>query len=304
MVRPGSFGFNVMTAVDNEFQNRPQVPETAVRAAALAEFDGAVSCLRAAGIEVLVLEHDSSLPAMPDAVFPNNWFSTERDGTLITYPMFAPNRNLERNRLPELEQLLLQASYDVQMIMHMGRTQNEPRCLEGTGSMILDRPFSAVYAAASERTHPAQVHTFCRQRGFGDVHLFKTASSSGKPFYHTNLLLSIGERFALVCAEALVDTSERKRVVGALSREREVITISLEQAERHMCGNILQLRNRLGYPVLAMSSTAVTGFSKEQMRRLQAHGSVVPLHIPTIERVGGGSARCMLAEIFLQKQEV
>jgi len=300
MVPPEDFGFNEETAGDNAWQNRLTVAPEDVRSQALAEFDGFVLALRQQGVEVMCLEKGSDeRPALPDAVFPNNWFSTSVDGTVVIYTAATPNRRAERRPL-DLERLVLAHGFDVRSYVYIGRIEESVRVLEGTGSMVFDHLHRVSYAARSDRTHPAAFREFVRLRGHTEGVLFDAADSRGQPIYHTNVMMSIGRQFAVVCADAIAPT-HRDYVVGRLADTREVYTISLEQMEQGFCGNILELRNRDGASVIAMSTRAYETFGEEGRAWLGRFGTLVHSDLNTIETVGGGSARCMLAEIFLPR---
>ncbi|CAM2067821.1 N,N dimethylarginine dimethylhydrolase, eukaryotic [Sulfidibacter corallicola] len=298
MVRPHDFDFNEQTGKDNEFQNRPQLATNSINAQAMTEFEAMVARLRQEGIEVLVLEKsENKWIKTPDAVFPNNWFSTEHDGTIVAYPMLTENRRAER-RFEDVETLLDENGFYIRNLINVGRFTEKTYILEGTGSMVIDHANERVYAAESQRCHPHQFQNFVRLRGYREGVLFRTASSNGLPVYHTNVLMSIGEAFAVVCTEAIYDPTERALLLDTLGQTHEVIEISNYQMERHFCGNILQLRNHLDQRLIVMSQNAFEGFSDIQKQRLSAHGKLVPVDINTIESVGGGSARCMMAEVF------
>ncbi|CAM2008312.1 citrulline utilization hydrolase CtlX [Acanthopleuribacter pedis] len=298
MVRPFDFDFNEETGRDNEFQNRPLADLNNVNAQAMNEFENMVIRLRAEGIRVLVLEKSAnSWIKTPDAVFPNNWFSTEHDGTIVAYPMLAENRRAER-RFEDVEQLLEDNGFYIRNLINVGRFTEKKYILEGTGSMVIDHSNEVVYAAESQRCHPLQFNNFINLRRYREGVLFKTASSNGLPVYHTNVMMSIGDGFAVICSECIVDPSERGRVVDKLAENHEIIDISMFQMERHFCGNILQVRNPLNQNLIVMSQNAYNGFTDLQKARLEAYGKLVPVKIDTIETVGGGSARCMMAEIF------
>jgi hypothetical protein len=299
MVRPYDFTYNAQTGVDNEFQNVPQ-DASQITQKALQEFDHMVNLLQAEGIEVLVPPKANDGKTTPDAVFPNNWISTEHDGTVVLYPMAAENRRYEK-RIADIEALFNTHQLYIKNIVNIGRMNETEYFLEGTGSMIIDHNTRTVYAALSQRCHPTQLDNFLRVRNYTKGILFKTQSSKGKPIYHTNVMLSIGEAFAVVCSACIPDDLERNYVLQHLQQAHEIIDISLEQMEKHMCGNILQLRNKNGIPVIVMSQNAYEGFTPAQRSRLSQHGKLLPVPLHTIETVGGGSARCMLAEVFLPK---
>lgn len=305
MVRPVDFGFNAETAADNAFQNLPQLSPNELREAVLQEFDEAVATLVQAGIQVLVLEKPDGLPSMPDAVFPNNWFSTRQDGTVVLYRMAAQNRQNERLQYPALERLLLGKGFQVNAVVNIGPMHHqakgvEVQYLEGTGSLIIDHTLQRVYASLSHRTHPEQLKRFAQLFGY-ELIAFDAFDASGKPFYHTNVVLSIGDRFAVICADAIPD-SQRAMVLDKLSAGREVIELSHQRTQTHFCANILQLAGpKDELPRIVMSQTAFSGFDGGLRTRLSHYGQLVPINIPYIEQVGGGSARCMLAEVFLPR---
>ena len=302
MVRPYDFGFNEETGQDNEFQKRLDLSDQEVNDRANAEFQTMVDRLRAEGITVLVLEKpDRPYPKTPDAIFPNNWFSTEHDGTLITYPMAAMNRRYER-RPEDVEKLLKANGYRIRNVIHVGELDETERFLEGTGSMIIDHRAEVVYAARSQRCHPEQFDNFIRLRFYEKGIMFDTQSSTGRPIYHTNVIMSIGETYAVVCMDCIASEEDRQRVRTSLEKEFEVIEISMDQMENHFCGNILQVRSSGGRPLIVMSRRAHDGFTPDQIRRLESHGTLLPMDLTIIESIGGGSARCMMAEIFSERK--
>lgn len=301
MVRPEDFRFNEQTGKDNAFQKAPSCPQSEVNSRAMAEFKAMVARLREAGVEVLVLEKNPSLGVeTPDAVFPNNWFSTEHDGTLIFYPMLTENRRAEK-RIVDVEALLDNNGFHIRNLINIGRYGAPRHILEGTGSMIIDHRGERVYAAESQRCEPVQFDNFIHARRYKEGILFRTADADGLPIYHTNVMMSIGMGFAVICAECIVP-ADRARVLGKLRQTHEVIEISMAQMAESFCGNILQISNTDGEPLIAMSASAHAGFTQEQRDRLEQHGRLLPLDITTIEEVGGGSVRCMLAEVFLPRQ--
>lgn len=302
MVAPQDFAFNEQTAADNEFQHRPDLQAGPLRERALEEFAASVQRLTDKGVDVLV--HNGNLKSstpMPDAVFPNNWFATEADGTIVVFPMATPNRRAETGQLPEIEALLKSKGYRSHGMVRIGDADEDSLFLEGTGSMVLDRVNRIVYAARSVRTHALQVEAYARQLGYKEVILFNTLSSTGQEFYHTNVVMSIGEKFAIICSECIDDETERYHVLASLAKYRTVMEISLEQAERFFCANLLQVAGAGGQPYTVMSESAWQGFTKEQKRQLEGFAPVITLPIQTIEYIGGGSARCMMAEVFLPK---
>ncbi|MBD3652588.1 citrulline utilization hydrolase CtlX [Kangiella sp.] len=303
MVPPTDFAYNEQTGADNEFQNKPGQAQEHIREDALCEFNEMVNRLRDAHIEVLLLnKHAQShkeLPDLPDAVFPNNWFSTSSNGTLTLYPMKTPNRRAEV-RPEELTQLLNRNGYQVHKTEHVDK--NHQQILEGTGSIIFDHKNQIAYAAISERCDKELFERFCQKKGYQAVS-FTSQSSTGRPFYHTNVMMSVGEHFVVMCLESITDDQQKQLLLDSFTTtKKEVIDISLEQTEKSFCGNILQLHNSKGDKIIVMSDSAYRGFTKEQKAKLEKHGRLLPCPIPTIEQVGGGSTRCMLAENFMPKR--
>ncbi len=301
MVRPYDFGFNEQTSWDNEFQQKPTQTEREINQKANAEFEAMVGALRKEGVNVLVLERpEPDYPRTPDAVFPNNWFSTEHDGTILLYPMAAENRRDER-RPKDVESLLRKHKYKIRNVITVGGYTESDNFLEGTGSMVIDHRAEVVYAARSPRCDDEQFDNFIRLRFYERGIMFNTRSTRGKPIYHTNVMMSIGEKFAVVCLACIPDESERSQVMQSLEASFDVIEISMEQMEKHFCGNILQVNSASGNALIVMSQRAFAGFKPKQIRRLEQYGKILPIDLDTIETVGGGSARCMMAEVFSEK---
>lgn len=299
MVEPHDFDFNAETGKDNEFQNEPAPQIKDINAKSKVEFEQMVERLRGEGVRVLILgKSESSWIKTPDAVFPNNWFSTERDGNVVLYPMLAENRRAEK-RITDVEDLLYENGFYIRNIINVGRLGESELILEGTGSMIIDHANRVVYAAKSKRCHPVQFGNFLDLCEYRKGILFDTKSSGGIPIYHTNVMLSIGDSFAVICSECIPDEAERKRVVENLENSHHVIHITQEQMEKHFCGNILQLRDADRQPLTVMSRNAYNGFTPSQRADMSRFGRLVPIPLDTIEKVGGGSARCMMAEVFL-----
>jgi hypothetical protein len=291
LVRPAAFGFHAEAAQSNAFAAAGDEPGAAARA--VTEFDGLRRTLEAAGVRCLVLD-DTPDPARPDAVFPNNWVSFHGDGTMIVYPMANAARRLER-RLDALLPLLDANGMAPIEVIDLSPLEAEGAFLEGTGSLILDRPRARAFACRSPRTSAAGVRAFEAATGW-TVELFDAADRHGRQIYHTNVMLSLGTGFALICADAIAD-ADRERVLAALGAGREIIAVGFDQMERFAC-NALELRGADG-PVLALSATALDCLRPGQRAALERFGRPVPVAIPTIERIGGGSVRCMIAEVFL-----
>lgn len=294
MVPPTDFCFNEQTGTDNEFQQRPEFSNDIIREDAMAEFNQMVNILRDNFIEVLLLQKSSGLPEMPDAVFPNNWFSTSENGTITLYPMKTQNRQAEVR--PEALRLLAESNH--YKIENLNDLTHSEKTLEGTGSIIFDHKNKLAYAAISERCERDFFEPHMQSIGYQPIS-FQTQSSTKKPFYHTNVMLSIGEGFAAVCLDSIVENDREKILKSFKNTHKQIIELSFEQTEKNFCANILQLRNSRGELLIAMSDSAYHGFTKEQKNLLKLHGKLVPCPINTIETIGGGSARCMIAENFL-----
>ncbi len=303
MVRPGDFGYNVETGIDNEFQNKPDMTPELINKKANQEFQAMADGLRSKGITVLILEPPISQDVTtPDAIFPNNWFSTEHDGTILTYPMMAKNRKAER-RLMEIENLLNKNGYTIRNCINVGRLDEQKKFLEGTGSLIIDPVDEVVYATRSERCDPDQFDNFIRLRFYLEGILFDTKSSSGNPIYHTNVMMSLGEKYAVICLECIPDKKQRNHVLATLNKSFDVMEITLDQMENHFCGNILEVRNQKNDAFIVMSENARQGFTKNQKIFLEQYGDILSFDLTVIEKIGGGSARCMMAEIFSVREK-
>lgn len=291
MVRPARFGFNPETAASNVFQNRgAEAEETGRRARR--EFDAAAGRLAAAGLEVLVWD-DRPEPPKPDAIFPNNWLSTHGDGTLVLYPLEARNRRLERD--PALLAWLRERLATTR-VLDLSGYEEEGAYLEGTGSLVLDRPGRVAYCALSSRSHPRVLARWAEAMGYTVV-TFRTDDGHGRPVYHTNVVMALGEGFACVVEEAVTDPAERARLRASLeSSGREVLALTREEM-RAFGANALAVRGRAG-PLWVVSERAWAALAAAVRRRIERAAGVLPLDVRTIEEVGGGGIRCMLAEIF------
>ncbi len=300
MVRPAHFDVNPVTAPTNQFQARDEQPTTsAVTRAAIAEFNAVVAALHARGVSVEMFEGRQTTP-LPDEVFPNNWFTTHADGTLVLYPLCAWNRREERRRdiVDELQRRT--SGYRIDKVIDLSVLEEHGHFLEGTGSLVLDRPGRIVYACKSPRTHAAALHVFTKRLGFHPVY-FDARDLGGQAIYHTNVMMSVGTGFAVVCLEAIQEVQERFRVLRRLeSSGREVIEISLQQMHR-FAANLLELETDTGR-LIVLSKAAAATLSDKQSEALARHGDLVPVNVQTIEKYGGGSVRCMLAEIFLPRK--
>lgn len=292
MVRPASFGFHAEAAASNPFAASIQADAGSV----LREFDGVVSALSAAEVEVLILE-DVPEPPKPDAVFPNNWLSFHEDGTMVLYPMATAARRLERN-VEGVKTLLGLAGFDVGRTVDLRFHERHGHYLEGTGSLVLDRPNRRAFANLSPRTDDHVIADFDDRLDFSTL-IFDAHDRSGRPIYHTNVILSLGTSFAVLCP-ATLDDETRPVLTGEIEASgRTLIEVDYEQMRQFAC-NLLELRALSG-PVIALSSAARRSLRPDQLRLLERFGALVEADIPTIEAVGGGSVRCMIAEIHLPK---
>lgn len=260
------------------------------------EFDAMVGALRGVGVEVIVFD-DTDEPVTPDAIFPNNWVTFHADGRVFLYPMEAINRRAER-RPDIVEDLSTEHGFYVSEIVDLSPLEADGLFLEGTGSMVLDRVGHVAYAALSSRTHVDALADFA-QRADYEITAFEASDSRGRRVYHTNVMMCLGERLAIVCADSIDDAEKRAAVLERLGETgRDVVEISGQQME-HFAGNMLELGNRDGEAVVALSRTAHDSLTDDQRERISRCGRMLPIDVGTIERVGGGSVRCMLAEIFL-----
>ncbi|HEV2268478.1 MAG TPA: arginine deiminase-related protein [Steroidobacteraceae bacterium] len=300
MVRPSSFGYNPETAATNKFQKRPTDAAGGEAAAARREFDGMAAALIGDGVRVCVVE-DTAEPPKTDAVFPNNWVSFHEDGTVVLYPMQAESRRRERRR-EILDEVADRLGFKIARLVDLTAHETQGRFLEGTGSMVLDHIERTAYACIAPRTHPDVVEEWAKELGYEPI-VFSAVDRAGVPVYHTNVLMCIGEKGAIVGTEGIAAADRDKVVARLRASGREVVEVGHAEIER-FAGNMLELGTwdeALGdYRVLVMSETARHALSAEAFSRLSAcTDEVLAVPIPTIERLGGGSVRCMLAEVFL-----
>lgn len=294
MVRPKSFGFHAEAARSNVFAS----DSNADLDAAVREFDGVVDALTKAGVEVLLLD-DSADPAKPDAVFPNNWVTFHADGTMVLYPMANEARRLERN--PEaLTKLLQSKGFEIRQVIDLSFHERHRHFLEGTGSLVLDRVRRRAFANLSPRTDAAVIADFDDRLDYSTL-IFDARDRSGRPIYHTNVALSFGARFAMLCTEAIA-SDFRELLIGEIEADgRTLIEVEYEQMRQFAC-NLIELRGRDG-PVIALSSAALRSYRPDQRSVLEGFGELVEADIPTIEAVGGGSVRCMITDIHLPRSD-
>lgn len=296
MVRPAAFGFNAETAANNYFQSNPNIENNELQQKALTEFDNMVQTLRSHAINVLVIE-DTKEPPKPDAIFPNNWLSTSPNGLVSVFPMFAPNRRIEK-REAILDQL--GKEFIIHDMQDWSEYEVEGRFLEGTGSMIIDYDNKMIYACVSQRTSLSVLEKYAVANGFQAI-VFLATDKNGMPVYHTNVVMTLGEGFCVLCEEAIEEEWELIAVRQLLeSTNHTIIAITREQMHQ-FAGNMLQVKNKDGEKYLIMSQTAYTSLRKEQKQMLEAYSTLLPIAVPTIEEVEGGSVRCMMAEVFLER---
>jgi hypothetical protein len=298
MVRPANFGFNVETAANNAFQTDDKsLTISEIQARAIGEFDRMVEILRGRAVHVIVAE-DSLSPIKTDAIFPNNWITSHADGTMILYPMFAPSRRLERS---ETIQNNLQNDFLVKKKIHFEHYEGIERYLEGTGSMILDRQNELCYACISPRTDRNLLDEWCDTMHFKRI-AFTAVDGDGKDIYHTNVMMALGETFVVICLETVRDEAEKMNLIKHFEwAKKDIIDISLDQM-MHFAGNMLQVRNDFTETFLVMSQQAFESLNATQIAHIQRHTQILSADIKTIETYGGGSARCMMAEIFFEKK--
>ena len=297
MIRPVDFNFNHQTAINNHYQ-KTQDGLDAVNEKAQKEFDLLVEKLQSNGINVLVFDDDLSHDT-PDSIFPNNWITFHSNGDIALYPMFAINRRLERRE--DVLSFVEEKGFSINNIVDYTSAENEDLFLEGTGSMILDRTNKKVYCSLSQRSSEEILIEFCEDFQYTPVvfNSFQNVNDQRLPIYHTNVMMCIAETFAVVCLESIDDQSQQKNVVNHLSESgKEIIEISEDQVEK-FSGNMLQLKDTNGDAILVMSDSAHMALTKQQVDKIQKHCKILSSPIPTIETCGGGSVRCMIAEVFL-----
>lgn len=297
MVRPAAFGFNEETATNNYFQTNPGISKEMLQQKALAEFDNMVQLLRNEEIDVLVME-DTKEPPKPDAIFPNNWLSTSPDGTVSVFPMYAPNRRAEK-RDDILQQLA--SHFVVNDVQDWSEYEAEGRFLEGTGSMVIDHGNKMIYAAVSERTNLSVLEKYAATNNYQAI-VFLATDKNGQPVYHTNVMMALGSAFCVLCEEAIEEEWELIAVRQLLeSTGHTIIPITREQMHA-FAGNMLEVKNKNGENILVLSQSAFNSLRTEQKEMLETYAKLLPVAVPLIEQVEGGSVRCMMAEVFLEKK--
>ena len=292
MIRPVNFGFNAETAVNNAFQ----VPgnDAGAQEKAKQEFDDFVNILQQNGVDVTVV-NDTPQPYTPDSIFPNNWVSFHNDGTIVLYPMYAVNRRLERkpgvlNKLAE--------KFISSKTIDLSNYEQESAFLEGTGSMVLDRENKIAYACLSPRTDYFVLTDFCEKMGYTAAS-FDAIDQNGQPIYHTNVMMCVADKYVVICMDSIAADHEKEEVTAIIKKTgKDIVSISYNQMN-HFAGNMLQVKNNKEESLLVMSSQAFESLTKEQVQQLSGYNKIVHSPLTTIETNGGGSARCMMAEVHL-----
>ncbi len=292
MVRPAAFGYNTETAANNTFQHVPDMDNEVVKKLAIEEFDRLVGLLTAEGVDVNVIQ-DSAVPVTPDAIFPNNWISFHEDGTIVTYPMFASLRRQERR-----EEIIqdLESDYTILQRLDFERHEAQDLFLEGTGSMVLDRVNRIAYACLSPRTDPTILDKWCRMMDYTPFTFI--ARYHEQEIYHTNVMMAIGDGISLACFEVIEAPLGEELSAHLASYGREVVTLRADQIGS-FAGNMLAIRNTSGEQLMVMSRAAHQSLDADQLTIIERHARIVSSDVHTIETIGGGSVRCMIAENFL-----
>ncbi|WCT10074.1 citrulline utilization hydrolase CtlX [Mucilaginibacter jinjuensis] len=296
MIKPVRFGYNEQTAESNAFQTNIDLKAEEAQVNALKEFDAFVAMLYSNGVNVIVID-DTPSPHTPDSIFPNNWISFHDNGDILLYPMQAENRRLERRKdiIRQLEE-----SYSVKHVIDLSHFEELNQFLEGTGSMVLDRINKIAYACLSPRTDAEVLEAFSKQENY-KVLLFNSVDANNQPIYHTNVVMCIGTAFAVICLDSIKDAQEKQLVVNTLKQSgKEVIDITFEQMNQ-FAGNMLEVESISGEKLLVMSQKAYQSLTAEQVTILSKYARLIYADLDTIETLGGGSARCMLAEVHLPK---
>lgn len=294
MIRPASFGSNPETAESNAFQSEALSEEKeTIRQNALLEFDGMVRILKENHVSVHVIE-DTASPVKPDAIFPNNWISFHSEGKIVTYPMLVPSRKIEV-RADIIEMSMKKWHYD--QIIRLDQDADH-KILEGTGSLILDRPNRIAYACLSTRTDKNLLQEWGELMVY-EIISFDSVDQNGKPVYHTNVMMALGDGYAVICLDSISDTQEREMVKATLKNTgKDIIAITPEQMSS-FAGNMLQVLDSKQMPLLVMSEQAYQSLSQHQIDAINKYARILPVPLWTIEKYGGGSARCMMAEVFI-----
>lgn len=299
MIEPIAFGYNAQTAENNYFQVEQK--DSDIQQKALSEFNNFVEKLRSKEINVITIK-DTFEPHSPDSIFPNNWVSFHKDGKVVLYPMFAPNRRVERRE--DILETIKNQGFEIAEVDDFSHFENDDKFLEGTGSMIFDHDHKIAYGSVSLRLDEELFMKFCAKFGFTPVvfHSFQNVGDQRLPIYHTNVMMCVADQFVVICLDCIDDEMEREKVQEMIkSSEKEVIEISEDQMQQ-FAGNMLQVQNSEGKKFLVMSKTAYKSLTPEQIQNIEKYCEIIYSDLNTIEVNGGGSARCMLAEVFLPRK--
>ena len=298
MVEPIAFSYNAQTAENNYFQVEQK--DADIQTKALEEFNSFVDKLKRKGINVITVK-DTLDPHTPDSIFPNNWVSFHSDGKVVLYPMFAPNRRVERR--PDILETLKDKGFEITEIDDLSHFEDQDKFLEGTGSMIFDHDHKIAYGSVSLRLDEELFRQFCQKFGFRPVvfHSYQNAGGQRLPIYHTNVMMCVADKFVVICLDCIDDELEREKVQEVIkSTGKEIIEISEDQLQQ-FAGNMLQVQNEAGDKFLVMSETSYKSLTPAQIQNIEKYCEIIYSDLNTIETNGGGSARCMLAEVFLPK---
>ena len=298
MVEPIAFGYNSQTAENNYFQVEQK--DADIQEKALSEFNRFVEKLRNKGIEVITIK-DTLSPHSPDSIFPNNWVSFHENGTVVLYPMFAPNRRVERRK--DILETLKSDGFKITEIDDLSPSEDQEKYLEGTGSMIFDHDYRVAYGSVSLRLDEELFLNFCEKYNYKPVvfQSFQSVNEERLPIYHTNVMMCVATEFVVICLDCIDNELEREKVQEIIkATNKELIEITEDQLQQ-FAGNMLQVRNKSGEKFLVMSETAYQSLTKDQIESIEKHCEIIYADLNTIETNGGGSARCMLAEVFLPK---
>ncbi len=301
MIRPVQFRMNEQTAVNNYYQETAGIDTKTANSKAQQEFSQFVKVLREAGVQVIVIDDDPKSDT-PDSIFPNNWVSFHENGDVGLYPMFAVNRRKERR--PEVLDQIEASGFEINNIIDYTNAEDEGLFLEGTGSLVLDRVNRKAYCALSPRADEDLFIEFCEDFEYTPVVFtaYQTVNEKRLPIYHTNVMMGVGETFAVVCLESIDDKKERKNLVNHLKNDDKEIIAITENQVNNFAGNILQVVGLGDKRYIVMSSVAFKSLTKDQIARIEKHCAILHSDLNTIETLGGGSARCMMAEVFLPKR--
>ena len=303
MIRPIAFELNEQTALDNHYQHEVEgLSDSRAQSLALQEFDDFVDKLRNAGVNVIVV-NDTPESKTPDSIFPNNWISMHGNGAVVLYPMYAPNRRKERRM--DVLNILTANGFRVDEVIDLSPAENEGRILEGTGSLVLDHENSIAYACLSHRTNEDELVNWAKLTNYSVVsfHALQAVDGQLLPIYHTNVMMSVGQELAIVCADSIKDEMERKLVLDSLTETGKEIMLISEAQKSSFAGNMLQVVNDKGERIMVMSNQAFESLNDEQISTIEKTNRILHSSLETIETLGGGSARCMMAEVFLPKAD-